>query len=513
MSSSYLQVAERYRKEQRHRMFFMASTFTVLCCVIGAVGTGSGRATMLLLSIGSVGVCSLIVLAMMYLARELLLPRLIVASYALQCFWLTFVAVFDVGGIESTGFLPDMYQNPYRAVLPNLLVPIAALAALAFWRLLPVRALSRGDLWRLTEEAPPGFGFYLVASAVLLLAFWPATVEHAGSWAYGVRVVQHSMVFMPLFMGRYFRQFPRANRLWMPVLAINTVIGLSLGGRGQAFIPVVLYLIGRALGQQAGKRLRSLVLVGLLGIPMFAISGALGAVRGEIGRGDFSIFSLDRISETRNAIWSRLAYKSNVIDQDILLNGPGRMIVWPNLDAAILTPETIPYRGFDDFAHEVLLSFQIFALADFSRQDTYDAGLFSYPATRYGYLVNTGTSVEWGVLADGWSRGGPWATMLFGFVLTVFFIIAEYILLTHSIQTSNALLIISGVLIFNALIGPATVTLLWILRGVVLDCGLILMLTFIVERCRPRAAVALARKRSYFAGGTGLSRDAGRASR
>ena len=505
MSSSYLQVAEQYRQEQRYRMFFMASIFTVLCCAIGAVGTGSGRATILLLSIGSVGVCSLIVLAMMYLAPELLLPRLIVASYALQCLWLVFVAVFDVGGIDLTGFLPDVYQNPYRAVLPNLLVPLAALAAIGFWRLLPVRVLSRGNLWRLTEEAPPGFGFYLVASAVLLLAYWPATVEHVGWWAYGVRVVQRSMGFMPLFMGRYFRQFPWANRLWMPVLAINAVIGLSLGGRSYAFIPVVLYLIGRTVGQQAGKRLRSLVLIGLLGIPMFAISAALGTVRGEIGRGDFSIFSLDRIAETTNAIWSRLAYKSNVIDQDILLNGPGRMVVWPNLEAAILTPETIPYRGFDDFAHEVLLSFKVFALADFSRQDTYDAGLFAYPATRYGYSVNTGTSVEWGVLADGWSRGGPWATMLFGFVLTMFFIIAEYILLTRSILTSKALLMISGVLIATALMNPATVSLLYILRQVVLDCGLILMLTFIVERWRPRAEVALARKRPFVAGGTGLS--------
>jgi hypothetical protein len=494
-------------------MFFMASTFTVLCCAIGAVGTGSGRATMMLLSIGSVGVCSLIVLAMMYLARELLLPRLIVAGYALQCFWLTFVAVFDVGGIDSTAFSPDMYQNPYRAVLPNLLVPLAALAAIGFWRLLPVRALSRGDLWRLTEEAPPGFGFYLVASAVLLLAYWPATVEHAGWWAYGVRVVHQSMGFMPLFMGRYFRQFPRTNRLWMPVLAINAVIALSLGGRSQAFMPVVLYLIGRALGQQAGKRVRSLVLVGLLGIPIFAISGALGAVRGETGRGDFSIFSLDRTAETTNAIWSRLAHRSNLIDQDILLNGPGRMVVWPNLEAAILTPETIPYRGFDDFAHEVLLSFKIFAPADFSRQDSYDAGLFASPATRYGYAVNTSTSVEWGVLADGWSRGGPWATMLFGFVLTVFFIIAEYILLTRSIQRSKALLMISGFLIISALMNPATAGLLYILRQVVLDCVLILMLTFIVERWRPPAKVALARERSFFARGTGLSRDAGRASR
>ena len=505
MSSSYLQVAEQYRQEQRYRMFFMASIFTVLCCAIGAVGTGSGRATILLLSIGSVGVCSLIVLAMMYLAPELLLPRLIVASYALQCLWLVFVAVFDVGGIDLTGFLPDVYQNPYRAVLPNLLVPLAALAAIGFWRLLPVRVLSRGNLWRLTEEAPPGFGFYLVASAVLLLAYWPATVEHVGWWAYGVRVVQRSMGFMPLFMGRYFRQFPWANRLWMPVLAINAVIGLSLGGRSYAFIPVVLYLIGRTVGQQAGKRLRSLVLIGLLGIPMFAISAALGTVRGEIGRGDFSIFSLDRVAETTNAIRGRLAYKSNVIDQDILLNGPGRMVVWPNLEAAILTPETIPYRGFDDFAHEVLLSFKVFALADFSRQDTYDAGLFAYPATRYGYSVNTGTSVEWGVLADGWSRGGPWATMLFGFVLTMFFIIAEYILLTRSILTSKALLMISGVLIATALMNPATVSLLYILRQVVLDCGLILMLTFIVERWRPRAEVALARKRPFVAGGTGLS--------
>jgi hypothetical protein len=510
--TSYLQIAAQYRQEQRHRMFLLASTLSVLCCAIGAVVTDSGRATMMLLSIASVGVCGLIVLAMVNFAPELLLPRFVVASYALQCFWLIFVAAFNIGVNDPAVVSPDVYQNPFRTVLPNLLVPFAALAAVGFWRLLPVRALGRGDLWRRTEEAPSRLGFYLVASAVLLLAYWPTTQANAGWWAYGVKVVQHSTGFMPLLMGRYFRQFPRANRLWLVVLAVNVVIGLSIGGRSQALMPIVLYLVGYTLGQQAGKRLRSLVLVGLSGMSMFAISGALGTVRGEIGRGDFSIFNLGRIADTTNAIWNYFAYKTTLTDRDTLLNGPGRMVVWPNLAATMLTPESIPYRGFDDFPHEVLLSFRIFALGDFSRQDSYDATLFNYPAVLYGYTINTGTSVEWGVLADGWSRGGPWATILFGFVLTVFFIIAEYILQTRSIQMSTVLLIF-GVLIVSALTYPATSSLLYILRQVVLDCGLILLLTFMVERWRRRSGVALAGKRPFFAGGVDLNRYSGRASR
>ncbi len=495
MSSAYLSVSGHWQQEQRERLFFMASVFLALCCAIGALASGSGRIAMMLLSLGSLGVCSLIFLAMVRLAPEFLLARLITASYALQCFWLIFVAAFNIGVTDETALVPDLYQYPYRAVLPNLLVPLAALAAVGVWRMLPLHKPGRRDLWQLTKTAPAGLNFYLILAAVVMLAYWPASQEDVGVWGYAVRILQRSFGFMPLLMGRYFRQFPWTNRFWLVVLAINAVIGMTIGGRSVALLPVGLYFIGRILGHEQRERRRPLAYGALLALPIFALSGAIGVVRGELGRGDFGIFSAERMVDTANAVWDHLSAESDTSDQATLLNGPGRMVVWPNLSAAILTPENIPYRGFGSLLDEAAITFKVSAISGLSRQDMYDADLSSYPATLYGYMVDTETSVEWGLLADGWSRGGPWGTLLFGFVLSMVFITVEYGLLAHKSQSLRTLLVYS-VLVISAVAYPATSTLLSVLRQTALDCGLMLLVTIVIAFLQPRLSVVFADSRN-----------------
>ncbi len=494
MSSAYLAVPGHWQQEERQRLFFMASIFLGLCCAIGALVSGSGRVAMMLLSVGSLGVCSLIFLAMVRLAPEFLLARLIAASYALQCFWLIFVAAFNIGVSDETVLVPDLYQYPYRAVLPNLLVPLAALAAVGVWRMLPLRRAGRRDFWQLTKTAPAGLDFYLVLAALVMLTYWPASQEDVGGWGYAVRILERSFGFMPLLMGRYFRQFPWTNRFFLLVLAINAVIGMTIGGRSVALLPVGLYFIGRILGHEQRKRWRPLAYGALLALPIFALSGAIGAVRGELGRGDFSIFSVERMVDTVNAVWDQMSAESDTGDQATLLNGPGRMVVWPNLSAAILTPENVPYRGFGSFFDETAITFKVSAVSGLSRQDMYDADLSSYPATLYGYMVNTETSVEWGLLADGWSRGGPWATLLFGFILSMVFITVEYVLLTRKSQSLSTLLVY-GVLVISAVVYPATSTLLYVIRQTALDCGLIFLVTTVIALLQPRLSVVFADSR------------------
>lgn len=516
MSSTYLPLSREWGQEPGQHKFVTASIFLTLLGAIGAISIGSGRITIIFLSIGSLGVCALILIIMKHIAPELLLSRLVLASYALQCFWLIFVASFDIGVTDETVLVPELYQHPFRGVLPNLLVPLAALATVGFWRMLPIRPVNRRDVWQLTKRAPTGLEIYLLIEAGLMLLSWPAAIgwdttsgrgldqEYTHLWGYAVRVVQQSFSFMPLVMGRYFLQFPRTNRLWLVVLPINAAIGLSVGGRGPALIPVGLYIIGRVLGQSGTNRLRSMIFATLLVIPISVLAGAVGVVRSDIGRGDFSLFSPDRVEEMADSIWSYLTNPSSSTDQDTLINGPGRMVVWPNLSATILTPEYIPYRGFDSFLPEVSMTFKIAAFAGLSRQDMYDANLSSYPATLYGYMVNPDTSVEWGVLADGWSRGGISGVLAFGFVLTLFFTWAEYIFVSRQVHTTNAILV-AGILFGSALTFSATSTLLYILRQTTFACGLILLVAFVIEKLRllfnvvpssgPRAAVGQVNKR------------------
>jgi hypothetical protein len=100
--------------------------------------------------------------------------------------------------------------------------------------------------------------------------------------------------------------------------------------------------------------------------------------------------------------------------EDVLLReGVARMIAWPNYAPPALSPEVVPYRGFTTFPREIANATAIYALAPGAVAEYAQLRMGTYAANDYGFLVNELTSVEWGVLADGWSRAGWWSGILF----------------------------------------------------------------------------------------------------
>src|SRR5262249_25653020 len=94
-------------------------------------------------------------------------------------------------------------------------------------------------------------------------------------------------------------------------------------------------------------------------------------------------------------------------------HGVSRLLAWTNVVVPLMTPNTVPYRGMDRFVDEAIQTFQVSSVSGSTPDDLYDAGLWNAPARQYGFTVNSFTSVEFTLAADGWSRGGAPIALVF----------------------------------------------------------------------------------------------------
>jgi hypothetical protein len=112
-------------------------------------------------------------------------------------------------------------------------------------------------------------------------------------------------------------------------------------------------MIGYFLATPPAKKPRLLLLMAAGALPAFVLSGLVGVIRGEIGRGGIELLTADRIE-------TMIERASNLLDtagghgtDEVGLNGIGRMVVWPNLTVPMMTPDPVPYRGLSTFPSEV----------------------------------------------------------------------------------------------------------------------------------------------------------------
>jgi hypothetical protein len=441
----------------------------------------SDRAIISVACVGSLGACVVMYLAVYALAPHLLVPRLILLAYALQLFWLLAVGMLGLRTYSINSFAPEITEFPLRATLPNLLVPVSVLLAVGLIRLLPLRLREKSDLWQQNRDAPSGIGFFLVVAAGLCLLHWLAVSDPESRAFYFVRILNRAFTFVPLLAGRYSRQLAWARYAWLAAIAINCMIGLAVGERVSALLPGTLFVLGYFLSTPTKKKFRSAVLLTALAVPVFVLSGVAGVVRGRIGRGGIEMFTADRLGAIVESASDLLQATDESTRHDIALDAIGRMVVWPNLTVVMLTPEAVPYRGLSTLPKEIVASTKIGYLTGISRQHFYDLGLGSTPARLYGYTVSTQSSVEFGVLADGWSRGGIPVVLGFGVVITL-----ALSLLEHGLQVlrgwSPCSRLLMLVVLFTPALGVATETLLNVLRTAVLYLSFIMTGAWVMEK-------------------------------
>jgi hypothetical protein len=174
---------------------------------------------------------------------------------------------------------------------------------------------------------------------------------------------------------------------------------------------------------------------------MVTLVGVMGVVRDRIGRGEDALRAEGRVELYLEAFKEVVTGQSGISDERIDQLGKGRNINWPNLSAIALSPAVIPYVGFANISDEVSAIFTIEGLSGGTdlenitqaRVNQIEKGLGSGMANRYGFMVNEGNSVEWGLLADAWSKGGLWMYLALFSLLFFTFLTIEKIISRRSL--------------------------------------------------------------------------------
>ncbi|MEW6731317.1 MAG: hypothetical protein AB1489_08260 [Acidobacteriota bacterium] len=440
----------------------------------------TGRGKLLIASIGTMALSGLIYFAIRALAPSIILPRIIVLSYTLQLFWLTLIVALDLPTAPLyNDIAPDISEYPLLATLPSLIIPIGTLCGTLLFRLFqPEQKVS--PIYSSAIDAPPAdLNWYLVFAALIQLLYWPATMESAELAGYLIRVLSQSFILVPFFAGRFANRLPWVRFSWIIVMSINAIIGLVVGARGVALIPLGLFILGIISSLRGQARKRATLIVVVASIPIFLISGVVGTMRDQIGRGGLELFSIERATQVIESIPESLTSVPSTNNAEIAIQGLGRMLIWTNIVIPVMSPSLVPYREFTGIEEEIKLSLQISNLAGLSRDDLYDAGLSSAPANSYGFTVNSGNSVEFGLLADGWSRGGPFIALLFGLVATLLLATAEVLLRKlWEIMPAAAILLLA--IAMKSAFETSAVPLLGTVRALILNIGFFLAIALAI---------------------------------
>jgi hypothetical protein len=483
-------------REQWDKLGLISAVVVILASAL-LFTLNSPRLVICTLCVGCVAVCVLLDFAMRAMAPNLLAPRIISLGYALQFLWLLLIGVFGLNFYAANSSAPDILDHPVRAILPNLLIPISALLAVLVLAILYPANSSKLSVWRKSTTAPSGIGFYLIIVAVVQPLYWFSILQTSGSVvyvSYFIRVANGALLFTSLLAGRYSRQLPVVRVIWLITMSLDLVIGMAVGARFPALLPIALYGTGYFLATPAKTKARVALMLTACAVPLVALSGAVGVIRGQIGRGGIEILSTDRISEVIDRTFNLVDTTDEEGKRVLALEGIGRLVSWPNLVVAMMTPDPVPYRGLSTLPEEIVSYSKISQLSDMGRQDMYDLGLGSAPARLYGFTVNTHTSVEFGVLADGWSRGGPAVALAFGFLITLLLSVIEYKVRDLRLLPESIKLLLFGVLLYPY-IAVVTATMLYVIRSAVLYVVFIGAIGVTIEKLRPRIDLFVHRRR------------------
>jgi hypothetical protein len=464
-------------------------------------GVGDPRGRVAAIALESTVLCFAMYLAVANLLPQYYSPRFLILSFGFQCLILAVIAV--LGAPLSPPYHPfevNAADAPIRSIVAMLMVPVGALIAVVASRVVgnlsgaSVRSRdvepARLSVLALAAQRRP----YLVLAAVLQLLYWPAALEGAGATGYIVRVVSSALMGAPFLAGRDSKADRRLAGVWALALLVNAIIGIAAGTRSKAFIAIVLFAAGFVSALPSRRR----ILVGAVGmiaaIPLIQLAGALGVVRDDLGRGGLEMMKAEHVREVASALSRKMSSSDRDEAEAVNFQGFGRLLSWTNVVVPILTPETVPYRDLTGIVEEATQTFRIASLSRLTVDDLYDADLYTAPARRYGFMVTATTSVEFGLAADAWSRGGAPVVILFSAIVVLLMLFVEFGANRFNRYGAGVAMIIALPIGKAAFFDANAVSLVPMTRGIFLNTLLMAILVLLVERLRK--VTRAARRRS-----------------
>src|SRR5204862_5347983 len=192
----------------------------------------------------------------------------------------------------------------------------------------------------------------------------------------------------------------------------------------------------------------------------------------------------DHVREVFGGILRQMTPSDRQNLQEVTLQGVGRLLAWTNVVVPLMTRQAIAYRGFDGFLDEAAQTFRVASVSGLTADDLFDGGLITAQARVYGFSVNSNTSVEFTLAADGWSRGGASVALLFSFIAALGFTVGELcVFRLHRYGTGVATIMalpVAKAALFDAIALPLLET----LRSMVMYTLTVAALVVIVESVR-----------------------------
>ncbi|MDA9589737.1 hypothetical protein N9R65_02985 [Opitutales bacterium] len=282
------------------------------------------------------------------------------------------------------------------------------------------------SIYSFIEKSGPRFEWFLIFAGAVKMLYWVSITVLDNPLFYVVRVLNSAMFYAPFFVGMCAFKHRRALYTWLGILGFLLITAFLTGSRGPAFFPILLFGVGFAVGLPNWRqRFRWAVILAPAAAVLLASAVFIGAVRDVVGRTDLAtalnegtlLSSLSDVTVTSNIDYTGgVAYKAF-----------RRLTPWPTYVIPAMTPNAVPYRGFDDFTYEVRAAFGlgIFALISENFQGAYYFGnIFLKP---YGFAVHVDaygkktSNVELAVFVDAFMRGG-WI-VAFGFTMFTYSLI------------------------------------------------------------------------------------------
>lgn len=340
--------------------------------------------------------------------------------FLLQCGWMSLYLLLTGSAVVLIGpdLTPNLNDTPYAVTLGQTILPLVALACA---RICSSRrhAPTILQVQQLNWQRMPGFEVILCIFATGLVLYFIGTVFVRVPFVTQAINYLHLSFFMaPLLIGLCWRRYPIAVAIFVVAIVIGGVFALGAGSRALLFLPVAFFAFGVWLTLTRMARVWAALGSVLLVVPIFYLSARIETVRKD--------GSVERESEllARAGEIGRLVGESTR-GEGVFANftrGVERMIMWSNFVALGYSPERVPYRGYGDFDDEFRFMNQstLFREANDYLDESLDREFGLGAARRYGFSVSVGGSVPFPVLADGWSRAGPWGVAFFGAILCLF---------------------------------------------------------------------------------------------
>jgi hypothetical protein len=391
--------------------------------------------------------------------------KTVVCVYGSQSVAQLLLALAGVTTTTSGGYGMNLADHSGTLALGHLSLLAGTLLTAVVWGVIVRRQHPRSI--DLTQRPTAQTRFALIVALLLNISqpILRLAIPDSSGWVLGV--LTGNLEATGFFVGWFAGDLGAvANGAVLVALVVNCVVGGLLGTR-YPIVLLALYLVGRLVSPRERHRRRFICASLAAAVPIVFVFSIVGDVRVKRGRGSLDLLEASRLSEFGEAVLaSRSSYQAKGTDPigDTL----SRLYAWPNAASTILTPDPIPYRGFAQWASKCLSYLQIWGWSSGARERFFEDAIGTGHASDYGFTNNVASTVEFGVLADGWSTAGPVGVLVLGALVMLALCMSEEFVLYTVRQSCTGQLVFVCILIkacINCYVYPAP----WVIRYIVLN--------------------------------------------